>query len=273
MVIGGIPFYLDHIRKGEGLHQFIDRVCFNETGVLFKEFDELYSSLFEDSEKHYAIIKSLVGIRQGIQRDELLKKANYKSGGNFTKAINELVEAGFISVSLPHGLNGAKELYRLCDPYTVFYLKFIYNTKSFGRGTWISKSKGQSYISWSGYAFETICIQHQQQIKKALHLIAVHTEISAWKGEYGGVGAQVDLLIKRDDRIIHVCEAKFSKSEFIIDKNYAKQLRTKLDIVSMQDYFKNHSIYLTMIATGGVKSNSYSKELVQNEVELSDFFQ
>jgi uncharacterized protein len=272
MMLGGVPFYLDQMRKGEGLQQFIDRVCFNEEGVLFKEFDELYSSLFEDSAKHYDIISVLAKAKMGIKRDDILDKTKHLSGGNFTAALADLVDAGFVSTFLPINTKQTKELYRLIDPFSIFHFKLIQHTKSFGKGTWINKAKGQSYISWCGLAFEVVCLQHATEIKNALGLAAIHTEISAWRGEYAGDKAQIDLLIERADKIIHVCEMKFSRSPFVIDKKYAKDLEVKLDILSHQAIFKNKNLFLTMITSAGVKDNMYSQQLVQNFIDVDVLF-
>jgi len=46
--------------------------------------------------------------------------------------------------------------------------------------------------------------------------------------ELGTSGAQIDLLIERRDRIINICEIKFSADEFIIDKEYDLKLRNKI---------------------------------------------
>ena len=47
--------------------------------------------------------------------------------------------------------------------------------------------------------------------------------------ELGTSGAQIDLLIERRDRIINVCEIKFSSDEFIIIKEYELKLRNKIE--------------------------------------------
>ena len=45
MVLGGVPFYLSKLDKGEGLAQNIDRLLFAEDGELHDEFTSLYNSL------------------------------------------------------------------------------------------------------------------------------------------------------------------------------------------------------------------------------------
>ena len=42
MVLGGVPFYLSKMEKGEGVAQNIDRLLFAEDGELHDEFKSLY---------------------------------------------------------------------------------------------------------------------------------------------------------------------------------------------------------------------------------------
>jgi hypothetical protein len=82
----------------------------------------------------------------------------------------------------------------------------------------------------------------------------------------------MDLLIERADRIIHVCEIKFSKGIFSIDKKYAAELRQKLFVFGQQPVNKRKTMFLTMISTFGIHPNEYSREMVQNELTMEDLF-
>ena len=67
-----------------------------------------------------------------------------------------------------------------------------------------------------------------EQIKTKLGISGVLSEQSTWntKGDpdLGIPGAQIDLLIDRRDRVINVCEIKYSINEYIIDKEYDQNL-------------------------------------------------
>lgn len=43
-------------------------------------------------------------------------------------------------------------------------------------------------------------------------------------------GGQIDLVIKRADRIVHLCEMKFSKSEYRITDAYEQLLRQRMEL-------------------------------------------
>jgi len=78
------------------------------------------------------------------------------------------------------------------------------------------------------------------------------------------------LLLDRADNIVNVCEIKYSKLPYIIDKIYEEKLRTKVEIFR-QEILPHKAIHLLMITTFGIKQNKYSG-IVQNEITLDDLF-
>jgi hypothetical protein len=64
-------------------------------------------------------------------------------------------------------------IYRLTDEYSLFYLKFIEPQQNQRADIWKHLSQTQSFKSWSGYAFESICLKHITQIKKALGIMKI----------------------------------------------------------------------------------------------------
>lgn len=267
MMMGGVPHYLEKLQKGLSVAQNIDQLCFSKDGLLRYEFDQLYASLFDNSEKHLSIIKILDQCNKGITRQELLEKSKIASGGDFSLKLAELTESGFVREYSYFGNKKQLTLYRLSDEYSKFYLKFIQNNKDNGDGTWQRLHKSQSYISWSGFSFETVCLKHISQIKKALRIDAIYSINSSWFN----ANAQVDLLIDRDDNIMNLCEIKFCNAPFAIDKKYYLNLKNKISELQ-KETATSKNIFLTMVTTFGLKKNEYSNELVSNTVELRDLF-
>lgn len=74
MAMGGIPHYLKEVRAGKSAIQNIEAICFADTGLLKDEFSRLYPALFDDAEKHIAIIRALASKKMGMTRNEILKK-------------------------------------------------------------------------------------------------------------------------------------------------------------------------------------------------------
>ncbi|ULT43350.1 hypothetical protein KRR40_07775 [Niabella defluvii] len=215
MAMGGVPHYLEKLRRGASVAQNIDQLCFEKDGTLRNEFNQLYTSLFDDSEKHLTIIRTLAGCNKGITRLELAAQSGIASGGDLSLKLEELIESGFVSEYPYYGNKKQLTLYRLSDEYSKFYLKFIQNNRNSGAGTWQKLYKSSSYISWAGFSFETLCLKHVMQIKKALRIDAIFSTNSSWFNN----NAQIDLLINRDDNIMNLCEIKFYTATFAIDKN------------------------------------------------------
>ena len=273
MAIGGIPHYLHHINKGESSAQVIDRLCFTRDGVLKSEFKNLYESLFNTPSHHEAVVRALSKKGKGLTRNEIIDECGFTTGGTTTKILTELEESGFITGYIPFEKNENEGIYKLSDEYSLFYLKFIEGSKAEGRGTWLRQMNSQSYTSWSGFAFESVCLKHTPQIKKALGIEDVHTQVSTWRhiAVKGKQGAQIDLLLDRADRCINVCEIKFAAGEFTIDKKYAGELDRKVNVFKEETKTKK-TIFPTMITTYGLKSNEHSIGRVQAQVVMEDLF-
>jgi uncharacterized protein len=274
MVTGGIPHYLKEMKRGESVTQAIDRLCFTNDGLLSNEFKNLYSALFGNSEKHEDLVKALANKPNGMTRNEIVTTCQLSSGGGLTKLLDELLESGFISESIPFNKTVKDSLYKLSDEFSLFYLKFMDNSKAFGAGTWQSRSQSSGWKSWAGLAFENICLKHIPQIKKALNILGVYSEQSAWRyaPKDKTRGTQIDLLIDRQDNCINLCEMKFSMTEFGIDKQYAESLNLKKRIFLEQTGTKK-TIFITMITTLGVKINEHYLNTTQNQLKMEALFE
>jgi hypothetical protein len=270
MVLGGIPFYLNEITPGKSAFQEIDRLCFTPNGMLVTEYNNLYRSLFNNAESHMAVIEALAQKNKGLVRDEIIKISGLSNGGNTSKTLTELEESGFITRTYPYGKKMKSSLYRLSDCYSLFYLKFIKDSRAYGEGAWLSRIDSPAWRAWSGYAFENICLIHVQQIKKALGINGVYSETSSWQSIENGV--QIDMLMDRRDHVISICEIKFSTAPYTITKSYRADLEKKLFAFRSETQTRK-SVFLTMISTFGIVQNPHSLGFIQNSVTMEDLFE
>lgn len=84
----------------------------------------------------------------------------------------------------------------------------------------------------------------------------------------------MDLIhIKLNDRhdAITICEIKYTDQPFVIDKAYAAQLKTKINVFQKITRTKKQ-IFLAMISANGLKPSMYSEEMVHQIVTLEDLF-
>lgn len=269
MTMGGVPFYLNEIRQGKSAFQEIDRLAFSKNGLLAMEYDNLYRSLFNHAERHITIIEVLAGKPKGLVREDIVKLSRFNDGGTLSTILRELEESGFISKSVPFGKKIRDSIYRLSDPYSLFYLKFVKDQKLAGEGAWLSRIGSPAWRAWSGYAFENICIHHIAPIKKALGISGVYTEESSWVDKERSV--QIDLMIDRRDHVINICEVKFTQDPFTLTKAYKTEFEKKLFAFRGETQTRK-SVFPVLITTWGLKENIHSLGFIQNTITLDHLF-
>jgi AAA+ ATPase superfamily predicted ATPase len=263
MAIGGIPHYLEKIQRGDSVATAIDRLCFQKDGVLVNEFNQVFTSLFENASIHIKLVETLALSQKGLTRSEIISKSNINSGGTLSHTLRELIESGFVSESQPY--NKVKEtLYRLSDEYSIFYQRFIKPNKN---SSWVTLYNSRSYITWCGFAFETLCLKHVRQITKQLGISGMSVNSVSWRNSL----AQIDLLLDRSDRCINLCEIKFSESEFVISKSYLESLQRKKEVFK-NDLKSRKNLFVTFITAFGVKENDYYNKIVDNQITIDSFF-
>jgi uncharacterized protein len=272
MAIGGIPYYLENVLVNRSVAQNIDRMFFTSGGVLNVEYDNLFRSLFDKYDRHIAVIEALIQKSKGLIRKELLASAKLKDGGTATQILDELEKSGFIRKYFPFGKARREVFYQLIDPFSLFYLTFVKESKAEGQGAWLTQINSPKWRAWSGYAFEYICRYHLDAIKKELGISGVYTEVSAWRSKESDKGAQIDLIIDRNDRVINICEMKFSVEKFNITKPYSENLSNKLSAFRSETG-TNKTLFLTMITTFGLKPNQYVQQLVNDSLDMNALFQ
>lgn len=274
MILGGVPYYWSMLKKGKSLSQNIDEMFFREGGPLQNEYDNLYKALFHKPDQYIRIIETLCSVKKGITRDEICKKAKIASSGDLTKKLKELENCGFIRKYMPFGLERKNTLYQLIDNYTLFYNRFLKH-KRYDKDYWKSASKSPEVISWSGLAFERVCLEHIQQIKNALGISGVQVTVNSWKcdadPEKGLQGSQIDLLIVRKDQIINVCEMKYTESDYAPDLAFDKAMRRKISDLQRATGTK-YAIHATLITNNEVKETPYTGD-IQSVVTGVELFQ
>ena len=270
MALGGIPFYLENLRKGESFSAAIERICFAPAGILRNEYDNLYQALFNNAEIHQQIVAALSARQHGMLHSEVLQEIGMaQPTGSYQRAMEELMVSDFVVESTPFGKQKRGSTYRLVDEYSIFYHRFIQPNKKYSPGIWQQLAESQSYKIWAGYAFENLCFKHVDKIKEALGIAAVYTEISSLRVPTSGEtqGFQIDLLIDRKDNSINLCEIKFHAGPFTITSAYHQQL------IEKRQRFMDHTgtkkqVFLTFLTVHGIAPNAYAQELVDAEVRL-----
>ena len=273
MVLGGVPYYWSFLRKGYSWTQNIDFLFFAENAELRNEFNALYSSLFRNPEPYIQIVTAMCKKKVGMTRGEVAKTLGQDHGGTLSKILKDLELCGFIRSYTSIGKSKKDTLYQLFDNFTLFYFRFVEGERVKDEQFWSRSIGGSAYNTWCGLAFERVCFQHVEQIKKALGISGVMSSIYSWvyrpeSKEENGI--QIDMLIDRNDGVIDLCEIKFSQGKYEIKKKYADELRQK-GVVFLSKTETKKAVFTVMITTEGLLNNEYAGD-VQNQVVVNDLF-
>jgi len=281
MVTGGIPYYLSKIERGLSAAQNIEKLAFQHKSFLAEEFDNLFSSLYEDAGVYIEIMRLIASRRYGIVQDEILKhigKALHGKTG--LKRLKDLQDSNFIISFKSHFHKKKGIYYKAIDEYTLFYLDWIEPIKStllakgLMKSYWEKQQNSASWYSWSGYAFESVCYKHLSQISRALHMSPTaipNTWRYAPRKGTQEQGAQIDLLFDREDDAITICEIKYTEKPYVIDKQEAALLKRKIAVFKEKTRTKKQ-IFLAIISANGLKKTIYSEDMVDGLVTLDDLF-
>lgn len=269
MIFGGVAKYLSFYDANFSLTQNIDRLFFSIDGLLYGEYEALFYSLFQEKSSFYKkIIDLLLEKKSGFTTVELAKKLSLDASNvKLRKTLENLTQCGFISTMTRFGSDTRNVRYVIADPFCLFYKKWVEplskNSIAKLSGYWGKQVEKQSYISWSGFAFEVVCMINIDLYLQKRGLRGAFKNVSYWNyvdKEQSGI--QIDLLVEYENNVYDIVECKYYNKEFEISKEYAKNLQNK------KDTFKNFALKkkkfdlkLIMLTTYGTKKNNYFNNL------------
>ena len=273
MIFGGVPYYWTFLRKGLSIPQNVDRILFDKEAPLKDEFEHLYSSIFRYPETYIRIIKTLGCKKVGMTREELISASGIPNSGNLSKKLEELESCGFIRKYTSYGKKSKAAVYQLIDHFTLFYYQFMEKGIT-DPHFWSGQINTSKINSWQGLAYERVVLRHIFQIKKKLGISGIHSEEFSWYSapdkDKGLPGTQIDLLIARKDRVINLCEAKYSSSEYMVTKKDDENMRRKIAVFAQVTGTRD-AIFPILITNVGVIDNSYAMNF-QSVIISDDLF-
>ena len=209
-VTGGVPRYLEEIDPSLSADDNIRRLGFMRKALLREDFDEMFTDVITAQPRFSgAVLRCLVDGPKTIS--EVAAKLGVGRGGNVSKAMVRLEEAGFVAPD--HGKNpitGAEvreRRFRLIDNYARFYLKFIEPVKELIDNGGFSFTSLKALGGWNaikGLAFENLVLNHYPEFASRLGLSTTLIKSAApyfKKGSTGSgeMGCQIDLLLQADN--------------------------------------------------------------------------
>lgn len=271
MAIGGMPYYLSYVQRGMSLAQNIDVLFFRRNAKLRLEFERLFRSQYKNYQGFESIVRFLSTKHCGYTRTEIAAAVGQSDGGAFSKKLKALEESDFIVSYRPYDAEKYETLYRLTDPFCLFYLRFVDN-KPASNSFWQDNEHSATIRTWRGLAFEELCMLHVPQIKRALGIVGVASRESALtlRHDENHDGAQMDMIIDRSDNVVNLCEMKFYADDVEIDKEEDRKLRHRISMLTAT-LNRRQSLQTVLITSFGLRQGMYSGIFVRT-VTLDDLF-
>lgn len=273
MAMGGVAYYLSLFETDKSVAQNINDLCFRRGGELHDEFSRVFRSLYKRAENHIAVLMALQKKGMGMTRQEIITAAKQTNNGNLTVLLNELEACDFIRSYTPFGKTKKDKTFQLIDPFTLFHFNFIHGESNILSDYWQKMQNTRKYSNWCGYAFEITCLNHIEQIVRALGIDGTISIPCAWiyrpakqissdedADEDLRHGAQIDLLIDRADKTISICEMKYCTEEYEITKSYDDLLTRRMRIFRKVTKTKK-SLMPTFITPFGLHNNMYARKI------------
>jgi hypothetical protein len=242
---------------------------FEDEAALANEYEHLYNSLFNNAEGHMKVVEAIAKKSRGLSREEIVA-ATKLTGGSLTAILNALEYCGFIRTYKAFGKRQRNKSYQLMDPFSLFHLKFKDKKGLFAENFWTQFGATPAHASWSGYAFEQVCLYHVDMIKRKLGISGILSEVSSWRSSSKPNNRQIDMVIDRADKIINLCEIKYSNRKFTITKAYDNLLRSR-EAAFAEETKTKKALQTIFITTYGVTNNEYAG-MYGTEVMLDDLF-
>lgn len=274
-VTGGIPRYLEHINPVLSAEENIRQLCFTKSGILFNEFEKIFSDLF--SSRNILYKKVVECLTEGLSDQQTIcKKLGIELGGDISEYLEDLIKSGFISRDFTWNIHEGKPSnlshYRLRDNYSRFYLKYILPIRLRIESGDMAKAALSQLRGWStimGLQVENLVLSNRHLIKQALQIqpseIVCDNPFFQRKNTKQR-GCQIDYLIQTQHNTLYICEIKYSKNEIgiqIID-----EMEEKINRLSIPKGFSYRTVLIYM---NGMNELLEESRYFSHTIDLGDF--
>lgn len=254
-IMGGIPKYLEEIIESETLEKNLIRLCYTKEGILFNDFEKIFTEIFERKSK---ILEKIIRacLDSKLSPSEVSKKIGRAYNEEIHHYIHLLELSGFLSRDYyykPDGAMSKLSHLRVKDNYLRFYLKNIEPLKEqISKKSRVIKSLRElkNIEGLLGYQFENLILANRSLIHQLLeletHEILFSSPYKQNKIQSNKGACQVDLLIGTQMNSYFVCEIKSQK---VIDKRIIAEVTKKLKVLTLP---KRTSVHPVLIFAGEI---------------------
>jgi len=160
--------------------------------------------------------------------------------------------------------------YMLSDEYLRFYFKYIkpnlHTIKESTSKRIFETISGNSFDKWLGFRFENFCIKHAGLISRIMGF-EDEVLIASPYFEKTSKNFQIDLLYKRVDKVITICEMKFYNKP--ISTGIIPEVKRKCSLIEIPP---GYAIETALISLYGPDKSLKNAEYFNHFITLNDIF-
>lgn len=269
MVFGGLPYFLDLLDGNDSLGANIDRLCFAPYALLRNESRKLLEATLRKSPVYGQIVDLLAQHRHGMLKQDCFDALDIPKG-TFSRAVDDLVKCGYVwEYKSPRTRRKPLRL-QLVDPFLLFHCRFLSSDGGTARNWGDFVHDAGRFSDWRGSAFEILCLGHIAQLKAGLGIAGVRTDEFPWASERREGGAQIDLVIERDDGITNICEMKYTDAPLAISASYEASLLNKV-AVFREETGTDRALKVVMVTAEGIAGSAHTEHIAR-QLTLDDLF-
>lgn len=276
LTIGGIPEYLKRLNTKQSIYLTLCKESFLPGAFFSSEFERIFTSSL-NTNKHYRQIIAFLSKQRFATRNEIVTYLNLHSGGTISNELLDLQTCGFIDGYTSYHLSHNSHLVRYCivDAYMQFYFRFIEpNKKAIENGDFrsnpLSALNMSTYQQWLGFAFERFCRKSHRQIATLLGFQGVKYRVGPYfskKTNEEDPGFQIDLLFDRDDKVMTICEIKYTQTP--VSSKVIEEMENKLLLLPNA---KKKTIQKVLISNHGADTSLQRRAYFDVMIQAEDFF-
>lgn len=268
IVFGGIPKYLEEVHLNKSFDHNVNELCFRSNGFMVNEFEKIFYGQFTEAVSYLKIVKALSTGPKTLK--EISDKTRIASGGGLKLYLKNLIEADFVSEQRPFQKTQSSHLrkYKIIDEYLNLYFKYIAPNRGSIHADvnkyFFQKIIKSQWQSWLGLAFERYCVKHAVYLAERMGFADDLVEFGSVY-EKSPQGFQIDLVYRRLDKVIVLCEIKFCQQE--IDTKIIPEIEKK---IAQYEVPRGYTLEKALISLYGPSPSLKDSEYFQYHLTLRD---
>lgn len=275
---GGVPRYLELINPKQTAEANFHRLCFHSNGLLFHEFEKIFSDIYGRRSAIYLKIIRYLGDHSSVDQKALSELAKMPVNGRLSEYLEDLCLGGFVAREYAWNFKSHTvsklSRYRLKDNFSRFYLKYIEPNAHQIEQNLFGQESIASIPAWDtimGFQFENLVLNNAIALIELLG-VPLHEVLFAspyfQRKTQRQEGCQIDYLILTRFNTVYVCEIKFKRSPVGIA--VINDVSQKVERLALP---KNYSIRPVLVHVNGVADEAALGQYFSNIIDFATCFE